>query len=324
MPGLLRYLLTGLVFTICLGQAAGAEEILRERFEGKLHPAFVPCLRPEGAIAVSSEVARSGRQSLRLTIEATPFGTASWSPRPTSCLINGRENEYESDATERAELWESFDFGPRFGDDLYYGFSMWIGRDSAPAGEPTRLVIGQWKAPIDDSPFLAQRFTGGSFHVTLDVDAIETHAETGLPLGCKILLAFDAAHLASATPGATPQPVTLDHPARCEPRVNATKAPPVIAHPVKIERFAFLPSPFDRWTDLVYRVRGGPDGVVEIWADGTLIARASGWIGHAGAAGQVQYFKFGPYRDPASHETSVFLDNLARGRSFAAVDPAHP
>lgn len=316
-------LLTVPILAFSLGQTAAADDTLRERFEGELHPAFVPCLRPEGAIGVSSEVARSGRQSLRLTIEATPFGTASWTPRPTSCLINGRENEYESDATERAEIWESFDFGPRFGEDLYYGFSMWIGRGSAPLGEPTRLVIGQWKAPIDDSPFLAQRFTAGSFHVTLDVDAVGQNPETGHPLGCKVLLAFDEAHLAPPQPGAIPAPVDLQHPVRCEPRVNMASLPQM-AEPMKIERFAFLPAAFDRWIDLVYRVKGGPDGIVEIWADGTLIARATGRIGHAGAVGQVQYFKFGPYRDPASHETSVFLDNLARGRSFKEVDPAHP
>lgn len=320
---MLRRLLTAAIFLICLGNSAKGAETLREGFEGALHPAFVPCLRPEGVIAVSSEVARSGRQSLRLTVKATPFNTASWSPRPTSCLINGRENEYESDATERAELWESFDFGPRFGDDLYYGFAMWIGRDSAPLGEQTRLVIGQWKAPIDDSPFLAQRFTGGSFHVTLDVDAADLNAETGLPKGCKVLLAFDMGHAAPAAPGAIPAPVGLDHPVRCEPRVNMA-ALPSMAEALQIERFAFLPSPFDRWIDLVYRVRGGPDGIVEIWADGTLVARATGRIGHAGAAGQVQYFKFGPYRDPASHTTNVFIDNLARGRDFASVDPAQP
>jgi hypothetical protein len=42
---------------------------------------------------------------------------------------------------------------------------------SAPYGDFNRLVAGQWKSKTDDSPFLAQRFTGGFFHITLDVDA---------------------------------------------------------------------------------------------------------------------------------------------------------
>ncbi len=71
-------------------------------------------------------------------------------------------------------------------------------------------------------------------------------------------------------------------------------------------------------------MKGGADGVVEVWANGTKIARATGYIGHEGATGQPQYFKFGPYRDPAPFATTVYLDNLARGRSFAEVDPAAP
>jgi hypothetical protein len=311
------------LFLACLAASAEANEPLRESFEGEdLSPGFVPCRRPEGLINVSTEIARSGTRSMKLAIDATPFGTASWTPKPTSCLINGRENEYESDSTERAEIWESFDFVPRFGDDLYYGFSMWIGRDSAPIGNPTRLVIGQWKAPIDDSPFLAQRFTGGAFHVTLDVDASALDPETGRPAGCKILLAFDPSLTVSTE--TTEAPAPLDHPVRCEPKDQGVASNLAPAEPVAVERFAYLPAPFDRWIDLVYRVRGGPDGLVEIWADGQLIARASGRIGHNGAVGQVQYFKFGPYRDPASHPTTVFIDNLGRGRQFTEVDPSHP
>ena len=34
-----------------------------------------------------------------------------------------------------------------------------------------------------------------------------------------------------------------------------------------------------------------------------------------------QYFKFGPYRDPAGYGVTVYLDNLARGRSYEDVDP---
>ena len=276
--------------------------------------AFVPCDRPEGAISLSRDRARTGAQALKLRIREPVFGTATWVPKATSCLIAGRYAEYTPDEKERAEIWESFDFGPKFGDDLYYGFSMWIDRASAPKGDNTRLVVGQWKAPIDDSPFVAQRFTGGLYHVTLDVDAAEHDPDTGRPYGCKLLLAFEADMGAA----------TLGTPARCEPKFGGPLTPLTPARPIAIERFAYLPTPFGRWTGLVFRVKGGENGAVEMWANGNQIARAVGFVGHLGAHGQPQYFKFGPYRDPASYATTVYLDNLARGTSFAAVDPASP
>ena len=91
---------------------------------------------------------------------------------------------------------------------------MWIDRSSAPQGDDTRLVIGQWKAPIDDSPFIAQRFTGGYFHVTLDVDSDRTDPATGRPYGCKLVLAFERAL-------AEKQSLTLQSAPACEARQDA-------------------------------------------------------------------------------------------------------
>lgn len=303
--------------------AAGAQDTLslRESFEGVAFvSAFVPCERPEGQISLSRERARSGKKSLKLRIREPIFGTATWVPKPTSCLVGGRYADYAPDDKERAEIWESFDLGPKFGDDLYYGFSMWIDRASAPLGDDTRLVIGQWKAPIDDSPFMAQRFTGGHYHVTLDVDAAEHDPATGKPYGCKLLLAFEAD---MPVAGATP-PVSLNLPAHCEAKLGGPEIPLTPARAIVIQRFGYLPPPYNRWTDLVFRVKGGAGGIVEIWANGAKIARATGYIGHGGATGGPQYFKFGPYRDPAPFATVVYLDNLARGHSFADVDPALP
>ena len=317
MPVMVRTILL-LALSGATASPAIAEEVtpVKEEFEAvAFASAFVPCERPEGAISLTKERARAGSQALKLHIREPVFGTATWVPKATSCLVAGRYAEYTPDEKERAEIWESFDLGPRFGDDLYYGFSMWIDRASAPRGDDTRLVIGQWKAPIDDSPFVAQRFTGGLYHVTLDVDAAERDPATGRPYGCKLLLAFEADM-------ATAESLALTTPARCEPKNGGPEIPLTPAQAIWIERSAYLPKPFDRWTDLVFRIRGGKDGTVEVWANGKLIARAAGFIGHGGAAGQPQYFKFGPYRDPASFATTVYLDNLARGASYAAVDPS--
>ncbi|MBK8158128.1 MAG: heparin lyase I family protein [Rhodospirillaceae bacterium] len=309
------FLLLGLLPCLAFPARAQVAHTVQEGFErATFAAAFVPCERPEGAISLSQDRARAGSQALKLRIREPVFGTATWVPKATSCLIAGRYAEYTPDEKERAEIWESFEFGPRFGDDLYYGFSMWIDRASAPKGDNTRLVIGQWKAPIDDSPFVAQRFTGGLYHVTLDVDAAQSDPDTGRPYGCKLLLAFEA-DMADAT---------LATPARCEPKFGGPLMSLTPARPIAIERLAYLPTPFGQWTDLVFRVKGGENGAVEVWANGNKIARAVGFIGHHGATGQPQYFKFGPYRDPAAYATTVYLDNLARGASFAAVDPASP
>lgn len=300
-----------------------ADDVLpvREGFEAvAFASAFVPCERPEGQISLSRERARSGAKSLKLRIREPVFGTATWIPKPTSCLVAGRYAEYTPDEKQRAEIWESFDLGPKFGDDLFYGFSMWIDRDSAPLGDETRLVIGQWKAPIDDSPFVAQRFTGGHYHVTLDVDAAEKDPATGKAYGCKLLLAYEAD---MPIDGLT-SPAPLGLATRCEAKQGGPAVALTPAHTISVERFAYLPPPYNRWTDLVFRVKGGAKGVVEIWANGVKIARAVGYVGHEGAMGQPQYFKFGPYRDPAGFATTVYLDNLARGRRFNDVDPAVP
>lgn len=320
--GIMRWALAAGLLAGPIAAADGADApALREGFEAvAFASAFVPCERPEGQISLSREHARAGEKSLKLRIREPVFGTATWVPKPTSCLVEGRYAEYTPDEKERAEIWESFDLGPKFGDDLYYGFSMWIDRASAPLDDGTRLVIGQWKAPIDDSPFVAQRFTGGYYHLTLDVDAAEHDPATGKPYGCKLLLAFEAdMPLDDVAPAKA-----LGLPSRCEAKQGGPEIPLTPAHAIAIERFAYLPPPYNHWTDLVFRVKGGADGIVEIWANGTKIARATGHVGHGGAVGQPQYFKFGPYRDPASFATTVFLDNLARGSSFADVDPAMP
>jgi hypothetical protein len=67
---------------------------------------------------------------------------------------------------QRAELRLHDNFWPAFGEDVWYGFSFRVTGDIAPAGSH-RVVIGQWKGPNDDSPFVAQRFDNGVFHITV-------------------------------------------------------------------------------------------------------------------------------------------------------------
>lgn len=324
--------LSALVFGILGHLGHGQAGAIKEGFEGQnvekdINSHFKVCHRPENAFQFSSK-SRSGRQSLELTIAPQPlFNGSSQAKRnlnPEHCLQETQESTYWSDDLERAEIWEDKDQNPRFGegDALFYGFSMWVDAKGVPPGDFNRLVLGQWKASCktecDGSPFLAQRLTGRFYHITLDVDA---HAEPGgpdAPGTCKILLAYS-----QDPPSKLEAPLALDRPVQCESRLQWHKNVLKPVETIEIKRERYLPNPLDTWSDLVFRVEGGKkDGVFQVWANGQLIATAKGWIGHRLSAGMKQYFKFGPYRDPAGYDFNVYLDNLARGESYEDVDPS--
>lgn len=310
---------------------AGAVDQVKVDFEDGTIPAkFAKCDRPENSIIVNGDQAHSGTRSLKLAINQTPLfdGAASlfeWGPSPESCVVANQEAEYRNDEAERAELWENKDFAPNFGDDGYYGFSMWIDNASVPYGDFNRAVLGQWKAnydknsPISYSPFLSQRFTGGFYHITLDVDAKQVPKDDGKPKTCKILLAF-----MDGQPSPIEPEIPLDRPAICETRLEHGTFNLAPVEKIEIKREAYLPRPFGHWTNLIFRVKGGKNGIVQVWADGTLIVTAKGWIGHKAAQGKLQYFKFGPYRDSAANAFVVYIDDLARGNSKEFVDPQKP
>lgn len=67
---------------------------------------------------------------------------------------------------QRAELRLQGNLRPNYGEEVWYGFSFKVSGDIQPVGS-NRTVIGQWKGPEDDSPFLAQRFDNGVFHITI-------------------------------------------------------------------------------------------------------------------------------------------------------------
>jgi hypothetical protein len=62
-----------------------------------------------------------------------------WSLNPAVCLIPSQELRYWNDDSERAELWENTEMGPSFGEEVYYGFSMWVDAASAPYGDYNRV-----------------------------------------------------------------------------------------------------------------------------------------------------------------------------------------
>ena len=101
-----------------------------------------------GAVALTAEYARSGRQSVRITV------------REGDVQQHGDDGE----DNERAEL----DSGklPFAGRDLWYGFSVLAPPDFPIVG--TRLVIAQWKQTgVSGGPLIAQRYRSGRHHLTI-------------------------------------------------------------------------------------------------------------------------------------------------------------
>lgn len=67
---------------------------------------------------------------------------------------------------QRAELRTSVTYRSNYGDEAWYAFSFKVDANVPKTGS-LRTVISQWKAPNDESPFLAQRFDNGVFHITV-------------------------------------------------------------------------------------------------------------------------------------------------------------
>ena len=193
----------------------------------------------------------------------------------------------------------------RFGEEAWYGFSFKIAGQISEHGS-TRWVIGQWKQDSDGSPFLAQRYDNGVFHITVqDNDCrILVAQSNGHPDGLR-------AHRANVA-FANVAFLSDSHLYDCDSdiRIEHGKAPPI------------LPDPRAQWVDMLYRVRGGRNGrgLVEIWANGTFFARVQGSIGYDDARGPTQYFKIGHYRDPMAADTTLYFDDFRRGDSRGEVE----
>ncbi|WP_448202588.1 heparin lyase I family protein [Azospirillum sp. sgz302134] len=295
-------LVTGIAFALPAALPATAADnlVLRQDFQsGRLASGVLtPCHRHENIIAARKGAGRDGTWAARLEVfprgKAPEHSKPEPGDRPSPACLDPKDPTaaYEDGETERAEMWEPSKARLPFGTEVWYGFSMRVD-GTVPTDDNRRLVIGQWKQTGGKSPFLAQRFVNRNFHVTFQQDAPNGNE-------CRVLLAYQ------------------NEPAPQADSVDLTTGEPCQTD-VVVQRFAPLPSPFEAWTDLVYHVKGsaGTDGIVEVWANGTMIARAIGRIGYASAG--KQYFKFGPYRDEAPYSTAASIDSFTRGIGFEEV-----
>ena len=197
-----------------------------------------------------------------------------------------------------------------FGSEVWYAFDMMITGDVSRRGS-ARWVIGQWKQQNDGSPFVAQRYDNGVLHVTVQDN------------DCRILVAKSDGDTEAFS--VLQKQRRLGKPGDYSAFTFLAEVPAYqCASGVVVEAFGDrrLPDPHGRWVRMMYHLKGARDasGLLEVFADGQLVARASGPIGHDEAAGPLQYFKIGHYRDKVPGTTVLYLDCYARGTDRTAVE----
>ncbi len=194
-----------------------------------------------------------------------------------------------------------------FGTEVWYGFSFRIEGFGGMSGS-TRWQIAGWKQEADGSPFVAQRFDDGIFHITLESGTSRVLVATAKGDSQGFFEALKTGLVKSM--GYVSEPEKYDG----KDDVSITYGD----NPI-------LPDPRKDWVDMVYHIKGGldHDGLLEVWANGRFIARATGTIGLKNAAGPTEYFRFGHNRAPMPGTATVILDNFRRGTSHAEVDPSN-
>jgi hypothetical protein len=203
-----------------------------------------------------------------------------------------------------SEIREAPDRRLEFADDVWYAFSFRIDGRSVVTGDQ-RWQIGSWKQETGGSPFVAQRFDKGVFHITVESgdSRVLVATSAGEAKGFFAQLKDDIASRFDFVSDAS----------KFDGRDNVI---------IEYGDDPILPDPRLDWVDMVYRIKGGlaGDGIVEIYANDRFIARATGTIGVFGAEDPTQYFRFGHNRAPMPGTATIHIDRFRRGASRAEVE----
>lgn len=192
--------------------------------------------------------------------------------------------------------------------DHWYSIAIRMEGDIPSCGS-TRWVIAQWKYSdgswpdeFDQSPFLAQRFDNGVFHLTVQNGICRCRiAKTRGDVDRMPTLLEPAAH--TGTPRFSD--LVDVRPLVCKYSVNDSRdgkdCTPDDFHvyALSADHLESLPDPKNEWVTMLYLIKGGGngEGKIDIWANSQFIASVRGKIGYSGSdPGRVK-FKFGAYRD---------------------------
>jgi len=239
---------------------------------------------PANRLAIRTGDARDGRRSLALTVRP--------GDNDAGCKC------------QRVELQEAEEVQAEFGSQQWYRFSLRISDFSGTQGDG-RWVLGGWKQDVDGSPFLALRFDGGVFYITME------SAQTRIMLGSTLL---DARAFIQVMKGGQGQKLGF-----------VTDRDLYIGDSgvaLKHGRVKYLPDPRAGWVDLMFHISGGlgGDGIIEVFANGNLVVRATGRIGVDAPVGSKQYFRVGHRRDKAATSAALLLDDFRRGPTRESVE----
>jgi hypothetical protein len=188
-----------------------------------------------------------------------------------------------------------------------------------------RWVVGQWKQRIagDKSPVLAQRFDNGVLHVTVQDDdcrcmvakASGDPARVGL-VGASVTAQEESASLKESKPlKCVDSTVLAGEPEKvCEPKgltvlTIGGRPPPD------------LPDPSMGWLTMTYRVKGGENGQIDVYANDRFIVRVSGHIGYATPHPGDVKFKIGHYRDRVPGDAVLKIDKICLSKFVGDCDP---
>ena len=227
--------------------------------------------------------ARQGKQSLALAV---------------------RPDDFDADCKcQRTEIREATEVQPEFGSDLWYRFSLRL-TDITGGYDDSRWMLGAWKQQVEGSPFLAMRFEGGVFYITLE------SATTRVMLGSTLI---DARAFIQIMKGGEDKKFGFI----TDPELYIGDSGINLSH----GKLKYLPDPRNGWVDLAFRIKGGleGDGIVEVYANGQFVVRASGKIGVDAPVGSKQYLRFGHRRDKSVTGAVLLIDDFRRGSSLNAV-----
>jgi hypothetical protein len=209
---------------------------------------------------------------------------------------------------QRIEVREANAIQLPSGTDVWYAFSFKLDGHVPRLGS-TRWVVGQWKQQtvgIDPSPFLAQRFDNGVFHLTVQ------------DRGCRSVIATAegdySALLVLQRAFALPPSGMLARLGFPESRATTLCSTDVDVEPGEVEH---LPDPQKGWVRMAYRLEAAREGSgsIDVYADGRFVTRAMGSIGYPTSKGARQYFKMGHYRDTMPGSATLYFDCFVRAFS---------
>lgn len=248
------------------------------------------------------------------------------------CHSGERRNGKE--VTQRNELrLRNFDLWHQHGNAHWYDIRFMMTGDIFKCGS-ARQIIGQWKyndpgwdaahGALHQSPYLAQRFDNGVFHLT-----VQSHT-------CRCMIAKAVGDPDTRALQASREPAQEDRklhdvdPLACKTADNMSTEDGETCTPTNLKLKSFypegpgiLPSPNNNWVRMTYLVKGDGEGqgVLDVYADNRFVVRVKGVLGYTGGKPDMTKFKFGIYRARVTGKTDMKVDHVCFSKDISNCNP---